>query len=79
MNLVNSAVVTYKSSATQGRHETLTVADADIQKPARITLPFKDQKSADIARQQVKDLGRKLGTNPQPVLIGRKLEKKLKI
>ena len=32
MDLVNSAIATYKSSMTQGRHETSTVADADIQK-----------------------------------------------
>ena len=64
---------------TQGRHETPTEADADKLKAVRITLPFKDQKSADIARQQLKDLGRKIGTDLQPVFTSRKIEEKLKI
>jgi len=47
-NFVNSAITTYKNSATQGRHEIPTVVDTDIQKTVRITLPFKEQKTVCI-------------------------------
>ena len=79
LNLVNSAITMYKNSATQGRHETPTVTDADVQKTVRLILPFKDQKSADTARQQLKDLSQKIRTNLQPVFKSRKIEEKLKI
>ena len=79
LNLVNSAIAMCKNSATQGRHETPTVTDADVQKTVRLILPFKDQKSADTARQQLKDLSQKIRTNLQPVFTSHKIEEKLKI
>ena len=56
-----------------------TETDTTTPKPVRITLPFKDQKSADTVRHQLKDLGRKIGTDLQPVFTSRKIEEKLKI
>ncbi|PFX12961.1 hypothetical protein AWC38_SpisGene23002 [Stylophora pistillata] len=79
VKLINSAIAWYTSSTIQSRHETPTELDAATQKPVRITLPFKDQKSADTVRHQLKDLGRKIGTDLQPVFTSRKIEGKLKI
>ena len=45
----------------------------------RIVLPFKDQKSADIVRSQLRDLSIKIGKTFQPVFISRKIENDVKI
>ncbi|XP_068696806.1 uncharacterized protein [Montipora foliosa] len=79
VKLINSAIAGYTSFTIQSRHEIPTETDAATPKPVRITLPFKDQKSADTARHQLKDLGRKIGTDLQPVFTSRKIEEKLKI
>ncbi|PFX28900.1 hypothetical protein AWC38_SpisGene6397 [Stylophora pistillata] len=75
VKLINSAIAWYTSSTIQSRHETPTELDAATQKPVRITLPFKDQKSADTVRHQLKDLGRKIGTDLQPVFTSLALPK----
>ncbi|PFX19213.1 hypothetical protein AWC38_SpisGene16382 [Stylophora pistillata] len=74
VKLINSAIAWYTSSTIQSRHETPTELDAATQKPVRITLPFKDQKSADTVRHQLKDLGRKIGTDLQPVFTSLEME-----
>ena len=79
VKLINSAIAGYTRFTIQSRHEIPTEADAATPKPVRITLPFKDQKSADTVRHQLKDLGRKIGTDLQPVFTSRKIEEKLKI
>ena len=45
----------------------------------RIALPFKDQKSADAVRKQLKDLGMKIGNDIQPVYRSPKLSDKLNL
>ncbi len=45
----------------------------------RITIPFKDQKSADAVRKQLKELGKKIGTELQPVYKSAKIGDKLKL
>ncbi|XP_068707356.1 uncharacterized protein [Montipora foliosa] len=40
--------------------------------PVRITLPFKDQKSADVVRRQLGDLGTKINQQLQPVFTSKK-------
>ena len=44
----------------------------------RVSLPFKDQTSANAVRRQMSDLSHKIGTTLQPVFVGRKLEQDLK-
>ena len=79
VKLVNSAIARHTSLTIQSRHKIPTETDTTTPKPVRITLPFKDQKSADTVRHQLKDLGRKIGTDLQPVFTSRKIEEKLKI
>ena len=62
LNLINSTIATFVDSVAQP-HGEISEADRETQKPVRITLPFKDQKSADAARKQLKDLGKKIGTD----------------
>ena len=38
-----------------------------VDSPVRITLPFKDQKSADFVHRQLSDLGKKIDRVLQPV------------
>ena len=44
----------------------------------RISLPFKDQMSANAARRQMKDLSHKIGTIVEPIFVSKKLEQDLK-
>ena len=44
----------------------------------RVSLPFKDQTSANAVRRQMRDLSYKIGTTLQPVFISKKLEQDLK-
>jgi len=44
----------------------------------RIVLPFKEQKSADAVRKQLKDLGKLLNIDLSPVFISRKVGEDLK-
>ena len=48
-------------------------------KTVRIVLPFKDKKSADAVRRQLKDLSSKINVNLQPVYNSPKIEDKLKV
>ena len=52
------------------------IAPADS--PARITLPFKDQKSADYVRSELCDLGKKIGRVIQTVFTSKKISEDLK-
>ena len=47
--------------------------------PVRITLPFKDQKSANSMRKQLSDLGKKIDRALQPVFTSRKISEDLKV
>lgn len=67
------------NSATQRHQETATEADVETQETVRITLPFKDQESADTARKQLKDICRKIGTDLQTVFTCRKIGDKHKM
>ena len=78
LNLINSTIATFVDSVAQP-HGEISEADRETQKPVRITLPFKDQKSADAVRKQLKDLGKKIGTEIQPVYTSAKIGDKLKL
>ena len=43
----------------------------------RVVLPFKDQISADIVKEELKDLSLKVNTTIQPVFANRKIEQEL--
>ena len=43
----------------------------------RVSLPFKDQTSANVVKRQMRDLSHKIGTKQQPMFIRRKLEQDL--
>ena len=47
--------------------------------PVRVVLPFKDQRSADIVRNRLKDLSRKTSVTIQPVFVSQKINDLLKI
>ena len=47
--------------------------------PVRITLPFKDQKSADLVRRQLGDLGTKINQQLQPVFTSKKIADHLRV
>ena len=78
LNLINSTIETFVNSVAQPCGE-IFEADQETNKPVRITLPFKDQKSADAVRKQLKDLGKKIGTDLQPVYTSAKIGDKLKL
>ena len=50
-----------------------------IDSPVLITLPFKDQKSADSVRKQLNDPGKKIDRVIQPVFTSRKISEDLKV
>ena len=50
---------------------------SDLQS-VRIVLPFKEQKSVDSVRQQLKDLGKVLNIDLRPVFISRKVGEDLR-
>ncbi|KAK3714237.1 hypothetical protein QZH41_018391, partial [Actinostola sp. cb2023] len=45
----------------------------------RITIPFIDQRSADVVRRKLQDLSHKINTTVQPVFVSRKLNESLKV
>ena len=45
----------------------------------RVVLPFKDQISADMVKEQFKDLSLKVNTTIQPVFASRKIEQELNV
>ena len=47
--------------------------------PVRITLPFKDQKSADVVRRQLGDLGTKINHQLQPVFTSKNIADHLRV
>ena len=44
----------------------------------RVSLPFKDQTSANAVRTQMRDLSQKIGITVQPIFVSKKLEQNLK-
>jgi len=59
--------------------QTPAKADTQANKMVQNDLPFKDQKSADAIRKQLKDLGMKIGNDIQPVYKVQKLSDKRKL
>ena len=53
--------------------------EAQQDKPIRIVLPFKDQKSADALRRNLNDLNKKIESDLQPVFTSRKIMDEIKV
>ena len=51
----------------------------DTDDTVRVVLPFKDQISADIVKEKLKDLSLKANTTTQPVFASRKIEQELNV
>ena len=58
--LINSTITRFIESRNQQQ-----VRDVQRNAPVRIILPFKDQRSADIVRRQLSDLGKKINSDIQ--------------
>ena len=73
-SLVNTTIRNFvKNISSDTRQE-----KADKGETIRIRLPFKDQKSANAVKRQMRDLSHKIGTSLQPVFVAKKLEHVLK-
>ncbi|KAL9973767.1 hypothetical protein ACROYT_G020265 [Oculina patagonica] len=71
--LIDSVLNRFHSSQDQNES---CIAPAD--NPVRITLPFKDQKSADYVRKELCDLGKKIDREITPVFTSKKISEDLK-
>ena len=75
-NLISSTIRRFVSEKTSPKQ--VTTNYVDTQKTTRVTIPFKDQESANLVRRQLKDLGNKINISIQPVFVSRKLNNVLK-
>ena len=73
-NLINSTITRFIESRNQQQ-----VHDVQANAPARIILPFKDQRSADVVRRQLSDLGKKIDSDLRPVFTSKKIADDIKI
>lgn len=72
--MINSAITKAIQSLSSGTREGKNVDSSVV----RVNLPFKDQKSANAVKRQMRDLSNKIGSTLQPVFISRKLKQDLK-
>ena len=74
-SLIDSVISNFES-----RNPSASIAEriTDKSNIVRISLPFKDQVSANAVRRQLRDLSHKIGPTLQPVFISKKLEQDLK-
>ena len=73
-NLINSTITRFIESRNQPQ-----VGDVQANGPVRIILPFKDQRSADVVRRQLSDLGKKINSNLRPVFTSKKIADDIKV
>ena len=74
-SLIDSVISNFES---QNPSTSIAERNTDESNIVRITLPFKDQVSANAVRRQLRDLSHKIGPTLQPVFISKKLEHNLK-
>ena len=72
--LINSTINNFVRDISLGAH-VKRVKDSSV---VGISLPFKDQISANAVRRQMKDLSHKIGTVVEPIFVSKKLEQGLK-
>ena len=73
LSLIDSVFSNFDS-----RNPSVNVSERNESNIVRISLPFKDQVSANAVRRQLRDLSYKIGPNLQPVFVSKKLEQDLK-
>ena len=61
MGLINCTINRFTESQDQEQE-----LDIQLNKPIRIILPFKDQRSADLVRRQLSDLAKKINSDFTP-------------
>jgi len=72
--LINCTITRFIES--QDREQTL---DIQVNKPVRIILPFKDQRSADLVRRQLSDLAKKINSDLRPLFTSKKIAEEIKV
>ena len=72
--LINSTITRFIESRNQQQ-----VRDVQRNAPVRIILPFKDQRSADIVRRQLSDLGKKINSDIRPVFTSKKIADDIRV
>ena len=75
-HLVNSTIKSFVDSKVCDQQRPLSPAK-ETDDTVRVVLPFKNQISADIVKEQLKDLSLKVNTTTQPVFASRKIEQEL--
>ena len=73
-NRINSTITRFIESRNQ-----LQVGDVQPSAPVRIILPFKDQKSADVVRRQLPDVGKKINSDLRLVFTSKKIANDIKV
>ena len=73
-NLINSTITRFIESRTQQQ-----VRDVQANAPVRVILLFKDQRSADVVRRQLSDLGKKINSDLRPVFTSKKIADDIKV
>ena len=74
MGLINSTINRFTESQDQEQE-----LDIQLNKPIRIILPFKDQRSADLVRRQLSDLAKKINSDLRPVFTSKKVADEIKV
>ena len=74
-HLIESTIKNFIRTRDQARPP----EEAQQDKPIRIVLPFKDQRSADALRRNLNDLNKKIGSDLQPVFTSRKIMDDIKV
>ena len=77
-HLVNSTIKSFVDSKVCDQQRPLSPAK-ETDDTVRVVLPFKSQISADIVKEQLKDLSLKVNTTIQPVFASRKIEQELNV
>ena len=72
--LINSTITRFIESRNQQQ-----VRDVQRNAPVRIILPFKDQRSAEIVRRQLSDLGKKINSDIRPVFTSKKIADDIRV
>ena len=77
-HLVNSTIKSFVDSKVCDQQRPLSPAK-ETDDTVRVVLPFKNQISADIVKEQLKDLSLKVNTTIQPVFASRRIEQELNV
>ena len=72
--LINFTITRFVETRNQQQ-----VRDVQTNAPIRIILPFKCQRSADVVRRQLSNLGKKIFSDLRPVFTSRKLANDIRV